>query len=450
MSSPFYVVTTQSGTALTVSVMAVAGSNVETAGLQLSFSPAVETFVSVNAPTGWSMQTNFSTNRVALFDASFNSPAGGTVNSLLVKLNFTLASASTTPSGTVTVTDYSDLNGNSYPAQPTLQLSGSAPCFAMGTRLLTPKGGRAVESLKAGGRVALANGGTGRIVWVGHRSVDTARHPRPWDVRPVRVRADALGRGLPCRDLVLSPDHALLIEGVLVPVRSLVNGGTIAQEHTRHVTYFHVELERHAVVLAEGVAAESYLDTGNRNSFSDEGQVVAAHADFERGETAGMACAPLVLEGPNVEAAQTRIAAQARLLGWRQTEDAGLAVTIDGNAHVLRLDGDAIDMMLPLGARTLVLHSKAAPPAHVAAGHEDLRLLGVPVTAIALDGEDVSLDDPRLSAGWHAAEPDLRWTDGAAEIDVRRARRIRVEVARLNLYWTAPALADDYGIRASA
>ena len=87
----------------------------------------------------------------------------------------------------------------------------------------------------------------------------------------MRVKVGAFGTGRPRRDLVLSPDHAVhgsaLADGpaVLVPVRYLVNGATIVQEAADAISYFHVELDRHDVLLAEGLPTESYLDTANRS-----------------------------------------------------------------------------------------------------------------------------------------------------------------------------------------
>jgi hypothetical protein len=83
------------------------------------------------------------------------------------------------------------------------------------------------------------------------------------------VSVGAFAPGCPDRDLYLSPDHAVLVDGVLIPVCYLVNGTMIVQEPRDSVTYWHVELSEHAVICAEGVAAESYLDTGNRSVLYD-------------------------------------------------------------------------------------------------------------------------------------------------------------------------------------
>jgi hypothetical protein len=101
--------------------------------------------------------------------------------------------------------------------------------------------------------------------------IDCRRHRRPHEVFPVRVQAYAFGPGVTHRDLLVSPDHALFLDGVLIPARYLCNGTTIRQEAVAAVSYFHIELEQHDVLLAEGLPAESYLDTGNRDAFADGG-----------------------------------------------------------------------------------------------------------------------------------------------------------------------------------
>ncbi|MCB8881085.1 Hint domain-containing protein [Acidisoma cellulosilytica] len=157
------------------------------------------------------------------------------------------------------------------------QLEISAmPCFAAGTQILTERGPVAVEHLTLDDRAITADGRREAIVWIGSRRVDCRRHAMPGQVLPVRVAAQAFGPQQPARDLYLSPDHALFVDGVLIPVKHLIDGAAIRQVDVDAVTYFHVELGRHQIVLAEGLAVESYLDTGDRAAFA-AGQVVALH-----------------------------------------------------------------------------------------------------------------------------------------------------------------------------
>lgn len=153
----------------------------------------------------------------------------------------------------------------------------AAPCFATGTRIRTEEGEVAVEDLAIGDMVLTVTGEALPIRWIGQRLVAVSRHPAPESVRPIRVPAHAFGAGLPARDLILSPDHALFAEGVLVPVKHLVGAGGIAPVAMEQVTYWHVELDRHEVILAEGLPAESYLDTGDRPSFANAGGTMTLH-----------------------------------------------------------------------------------------------------------------------------------------------------------------------------
>ena len=152
-------------------------------------------------------------------------------------------------------------------------------CFAEGTRIETESGPVAVETLSVGQRVLTHDGPQEPIVWIGQRTVRCDRHPKPETVWPVRVRAGALGENVPVRDLYLSPDHAVFVNDVLVPVRLLINGTSITQVKRDRVRYFHVELPRHAVILAEGLTVESYLDTGDRMDF-EQGGVMRLFPDF--------------------------------------------------------------------------------------------------------------------------------------------------------------------------
>ncbi|MDR3663152.1 MAG: Hint domain-containing protein, partial [Mycobacterium sp.] len=153
-------------------------------------------------------------------------------------------------------------------------------CFATGTLIETVDGKRAVETLAVGDEVVTLLGGPGRIVWVGSRAVDCARHPRPEAVWPVRIAAGAFGDNVPARELFVSPDHGVFVNGVLVPAKLLINGTNIVQMKRHRIVYYHVELPEHAVILAEGLTVESYLDTGDRANFEPDGAGIRLFADF--------------------------------------------------------------------------------------------------------------------------------------------------------------------------
>ncbi len=326
-------------------------------------------------------------------------------------------------------------------------------CFAEGTRIATEDGNVAVESLRPGQRVTLAGGGTREVVWTGHRDIDTARHPRPHDVQPIRVVADAFAPGQPAVDLRLSPDHAVFVDGVLIPIRYLLNGRTIVQESVARVSYWHVELDRHDVLLAEGLPAESYLDTGNRTSF-EEAPVTSLHANFA---PVAMdvwdqdACARLVTSGVELEAARSFLAARAEHLGHRITQDPDLHLLADGVLVApSSRRGNRVHFALRRPCHSLRLVSLAAVPAHVTDCNPDHRRLGVCVTAISVDG--VRLDLATLGAGWHEVEPQAdgawRWTDGDAALPVG-GRTVAVEMQPLSLGYVAAAVEANVG-RAAA
>lgn len=184
----------------------------------------------------------------------------------------------------------------------------SLACFAAGTRLATTRGMIAVETLRIGDAMVLARHDALPVVWLGHREVDCRRHPEPHKVWPVRIVAGAFAPDVPRRDLYLSPDHAVFGHGVLIPVKYLVNGTTITQVPMDRVTYFHVELPRHDVLLAEGLSVESLLPNSDRSGFANGGGAVALHPAWA---WEGEGCAPLVVTGPEIAAVRAMLARRA-------------------------------------------------------------------------------------------------------------------------------------------
>jgi collagen type I/II/III/V/XI/XXIV/XXVII alpha len=177
----------------------------------------------------------------------------------------------------------------------------------------TRRGDVAVEALAVGDAVTLHDGGSAPIVWIGSRQVDCARHPSPELVWPVRVIADAFGPGQPRRDLFLSPDHALFADGVLIPVKHLINGHTITQHAVPRIEYWHVELPSHGVMAAEGLSVESLLPGSDRAFFGNGGVTIQLHPRHTASNWEMRGCAPLVVVGPKLQAVRGMLASRSTL-----------------------------------------------------------------------------------------------------------------------------------------
>ena len=151
--------------------------------------------------------------------------------------------------------------------------TGSVPiCFLAGTRVRTPQGDVPVETLAAGDLVSTADGREVPVRWVGRQTV--ARAFADVAHLPICVRADALGDNVPSRDLFLSPNHALFIDGVLIQAGCLVNGTSIVKMHQvpQSFTYYHVEVEDHSLILADNAPAETFIDNVDRAQFDNWGE----------------------------------------------------------------------------------------------------------------------------------------------------------------------------------
>ena len=121
---------------------------------------------------------------------------------------------------------------------------------------------------------------------------------------------------------MLSPDHAVFVEDVLIPIRLLTNGITITRAMVDAVTYYHIELDQHDIVLAEGLPVESYLETGSRHAFENGGPHITMYPDFSVRAWEAYGCAPLVVHGEVLARARTKLKLQAESpdgRGWRQT-----------------------------------------------------------------------------------------------------------------------------------
>lgn len=292
-------------------------------------------------------------------------------------------------------------------------------CFLAGTRILTPQGETAVEQLRVGDKVVTSSGEVKAIVWIGsgiaHDSSARAGS------RAVVVRAGALDEGVPCRDLRVTEGHSLYLDGVLIPAAMLINGLSIAWDRdAEQVTFYHVELSDHDILVADGALAESYRDDGNRRCFD------CVTSEIEGGIK--QPYAPVLSEGAVVDAVWRRIVERAAV-SRNLTDDPDLHLLVDG----VRLDPVEIDntkyrFISDSNARSVMIGSHTVVPALVGTAR-DHRRLGVAIreiAAIAPEGT-IRLDYAAdlLATGFHEAEPDgcLRWTNGAAELPIGALNR---------------------------
>lgn len=149
-------------------------------------------------------------------------------------------------------------------------ITTDAICFMAGTLIRTPEGMVAVETLKRGDLVVTSDGHVKPVSWLGLQAI-CSRFADPLRVWPIRIKAGALGESVPSRDLLLSPDHAILVDGALIQAGALVNSTSILRETNvpDRFTYYHVELEDHSLILAENTPAETFVDNVDRLNFDN-------------------------------------------------------------------------------------------------------------------------------------------------------------------------------------
>src|ERR1700722_1101799 len=295
-------------------------------------------------------------------------------------------------------------------------------CFLRGTRIATPDGETAVEALNIGDMVATS----GRqdsfypIKWIGHRRIDPRLHCNPDAVAPVLIQRSAFADNLPHRDLLVSPDQAILADDKLIRARQLINGATIRQVKTLPaIEYFHIELETHSILMAEGLPTESYLETGNRGFFANADAPLVLHPDLsDEGDhptREEASCMPFVWDEQSVRPVWETLAARAAALDRslpspHNTTDAELCVAAQGRTlPLLHAQNGRYQFIPPNGTDEVRLVSRAAAPTDARPWMEDRRRLGVCVTRILLrdaydEVREVPLDHPGLVEGWWKVE----------------------------------------------
>ncbi|MDR3531093.1 MAG: Hint domain-containing protein [Rhodopila sp.] len=286
-------------------------------------------------------------------------------------------------------------------------------CFLPGTLIRTDRGEIAVEKLRTGDSVITLGGQQRRLCWIGQGRALATRGRRT-AATPVIVRKGALSDNVPHNDLRITKGHSLYFDGMLIPVEFLVNHRSIHwDDRAQEVTVYHLELDTHDVLLANGAAAESYRDDGNRWLFSN--------ANSGWNQPAKAPCAPVLTGGPLVDAIWRRLLDRS---GPRSTvpltDEPDLHLVVDSRRlDTARHDGEAYVFELPAPPDAVRMVSRAAVPQELGVAR-DSRSLGVAVRRVIVrQGPKfrvIEAGDPRLVQGFHTFETnnEFVWTDGDA------------------------------------
>jgi hypothetical protein len=358
------------------------------------------------------------------------------------------------PSNLLTIS--ASLGGEAFANVLFNTVTSTVVCFAAGTLIRTPRGDIPVETLQVGERVVTNSGESRAIKWIGNREIDCRRHPNPPQVLPVRIAAGAFGLNRPSQDLYLSPEHSVCVDvcgEVLIPVGNLVNGATVAPVDADKVSYWHVELDSHDILIANNLPAESYLEMANRAFFAEAGATLGDPAGRDR--TYADFCRPVATDGPIVEFVRERLELQAQALGWTASRDADLHLLVDGCVRRPLAEGGTAAFVFDPSASDVRLKSNTVAPAFA---RGDPRPLGVALRSLVFAGSGgqaraVPIDDDRLGGGGHALESNdgasWRWTDGELILDRDFWDGLAGPVALILTYensatrrWIAPAVVE--------
>jgi autotransporter passenger strand-loop-strand repeat protein len=332
--------TVSSGGTLNISGNAVASNTVLSGGSTLALQSAkatisgsltfsgtatlVETALTTSAGVGdQAVNSGFGANGLDTIDLTLIAP-GATLSSSTSGSNTieTVTSGATSISFTFAGTSYAaNYFTLSNDATTGVQITAGTPCYCPGTLIATAAGEVPVETLAIGDLVRTASGALRPVKWMGRRAYGGRFAAGQTQILPVRIAAGAIADGVPARDLFVSPLHAMLIDGVLVPAMHLVNGISVVQlESVETVEYIHVELDSHDVILAEGAASETFVDDSSRGMFHNAAEFAALYPDTVA--QPARYCAPRVEEGEALAAIRRKLAARATpaLAAWGALE----------------------------------------------------------------------------------------------------------------------------------
>lgn len=335
-------------------------------------------------------------------------------------------------------------------------------CFLDGSMIRTPSGDVAIEDISAGNEILTRTGAeitVQRVTWVG--KAHCVVRPELSDDQagyPVRILKDAIAEGVPFKDMLITAEHCLFFDEKFIPARMLVNGRSIFFDKSiTSYDYYHLETERHSVIIADGMLTESYLDTGNRRAFGQKGNIFTLPSAHNL--TWDDAAAPLDVSREFVEPLFRHAEARALAAGVPQreptpelTDEADLCLTTDTGAIIRPArehKGRAI-FMIPKGVQAVRIVSNASRLSDVIGPFvDDRRYFGVSVGEITLlENSKKRTIRPHLTEteldGWNALEgEEARWTSGNALLPLGPRHSHDTALMTIQIKETVPYLLMD-------
>lgn len=341
-------------------------------------------------------------------------------------------------------------------------------CFLSGSMIRTVNGDVAAENIELGDKIITFDWQNNQeiicpVSWVG-KAHAKVRPGLPDDEAgyPVRILKDAFAEGLPYKDMLITAEHCMFFDGKFVPVRMLVNGVSIFYDKSiTSYDYYHVETEQHAVICADGVLTESYLDTGNRRAFRQQGTVVALHGMTHSWEDD--AAAPLCVEREFVEPIFRSLEARcievfgalSSVTKKQTTNDPDLHLVTETGALVrpARCDEGKYSFILPPTTSCVRVVSRTSRPIDAIGPFiDDRRNLGVSVGAITLlttkGTQDIFAQyQTEQPEGWYVDNEGSQvvWTNGNAMLPLGKAPlRNEMRMLSLTIEAAGPYLLTEY------
>ena len=312
-------------------------------------------------------------------------------------------------------------------------------CLVSGTRIQTGRGMVDVAALRLSDLVVTGNGESRPIRWIGRQTIRCSSFAPPCVAWPISIDRGAFGRGRPSRPVLLSPNHAVMVNDTLVPIRLLVNEASIRQVPTEQVDYYHVELPQHDVILAEGLLVETYLDQGHRHHFRSL-NAAGRWAQPKRGGLNGIPgrpYRPYANSATGLQAVRDELLNRAVALGFARSKDPDFQLaTTHGSLHTT-WDGVVASAEIPAGVSKVRLQSDVAVPSRQCLT-QDHRVLGAAIAHMQLGTSAIALDDSGLCRGWYPIEGAFRWTNGSATLRFKRSRfrrRLVITTVPMLEYW---------------